>query len=286
VRKITDVASTANVVSEQATIIKKFAGYAVDTSSEFSLSSQISRTRPFASTQSSTTAATISAVKTTDIELDLTALTAELIEGVIVGRAEILAQNFATMAVDARAITDTPVELSTTCTVSVQGINTLFGQAQMQTTFVQTSTEDYLRRNEVFAESTTELLATISKFTGYRADFDCTTELSAVNGRLRDFDLDLQITSEQTTVNDTLRLARADLESATEQTTQPGILVRFEADLASQGFVMAVGTAIRLDPYLQLRIKPETRSLVINPESRQLDIEAETRILNIQGYQL
>jgi hypothetical protein len=211
---------------------------------------------------------------------------AELIVGVIVGRAEILAQNFAAMTVDARKITDQPVELSTACIMSVQGTNTLFAQAEMQAEFVQTSTEEYLRRNEVFAESTVELLATTSKFTGYRADFECTTEQTTVNDTLRDFDLDLEITSAQTTVNDTLRLALADLESTTEQVTEPGILVRFEIDMQAQGFVMAVGTAIRLDPYLQLRIKPETRSLVINPESRQLDIEAETRILNIQGYQL
>jgi hypothetical protein len=50
------------------------------------------------------------------------------------------------------------------------------------------------------------------------------------------------------------------------------------------GFVLTAGDVINFDPFLTLKIKQETRGLIIDPENRVISIEQETRLNIIQGY--
>ena len=78
-----------------------------------------------------------------------------------------------------------------------------------------------------------------------------------------------------------LRRVQAELASRVQLSATVGLNKTLSADLQVQAFTLSVGSVTRLDPYYQLTIKPETRSLVINPESRQLELAAEQRGLII-----
>ena len=47
---------------------------------------------------------------------------------------------------------------------------------------------------------------------------------------------------------------------------------------------LTVGDAINIDPYLQLRVLPESRTLIIEQETRIIKVLEETRVNIIEGY--
>lgn len=105
-----------------------------------------------------------------------------------------------------------------------------------------------------------------------------------------------------TTNNLRLRYNSADLNLVTTTTAHPYYTFRSSANLSAQSTLhavgfnvifaeahlsaltseLAVGSVFRIDPYYQIRIKPESRLLKIKPESRLISIESETRGLKIK----
>ena len=68
------------------------------------------------------------------------------------------------------------------------------------------------------------------------------------------------------------------------QQTIPGTRIGIVAVLSAQGFQLTVGDVINIDPYLTLRIRPESRTLTIEAETRTIRIRPESRQLTIEGY--
>lgn len=56
------------------------------------------------------------------------------------------------------------------------------------------------------------------------------------------------------------------------------------AVLSAQGFILTAGDVINIDPYLTLRIRPESRQITVEAETRTIRILPESRTLTIEGY--
>ena len=162
-------------------------------------------------------------------------------------------------------------------------------------------------RTEAFMSVTAELQADITTFTDndiqLQAEFAVTAEATLVPPIRIDADLTAEFTltatvgsieqfavlvmSAGSVVCDTNKIAglTADLASEFTTFTDAGNLIGAVANITSFGAILAVIDAINIDPFLQLKILPETRRLTVTKETRTLNIASESRTLIIEGFE-
>lgn len=204
-----------------------------------------------------------------------------------IGRGFIHMDSTATVHITGRVITDLPQFLHSTATLTANVINTKFGQSNQQVTASLTLNPTYLRHTEVHATATATVQANakrtraISSTMGANAYQQTATD----NSKLTGYQANLTSNTELTANNQIVRLAQAHLEVTAEiPFALGGVMVRFEANLVCEGFVLTAGKVINIDPYYQIKIKPERRTLWIAEETRIISINSETRVNKIRGY--
>lgn len=117
------------------------------------------------------------------------------------------------------------------------------------------------------------------------ANLSATTALTAIVGSVEQFAV--LVASAGTMTITPVKTARV-LSSQTVTANTTAVANKFTGiieTLTAFNSVLTVGDVINIDPFLQLQIEPESRTLTIHRESRLLEIEQETRILLIEGWE-
>jgi hypothetical protein len=119
----------------------------------------------------------------------------------------------------------------------------------------------------------------VSKITRVSADVNTTVSMTTVGLRLRD-GIALQASLGTLSCDiDRLRQFNSNLSAVIyDFTASPTFIIRVTADFTAFNSQLTVGEIINIDPFLQLKIEPETRINKIPQESRVFIIESETRV--------
>lgn len=286
VKKVNPGASLQATATESViTSNSKIVGASAQLSSQFTQVTNNTRKRnvPAGLTTTATTTATILKIQGTSANLQVQAF--ELAAVVKTGQGFIHFDSVATTNATAVKTTNLTKELTATASLTASSKRFRSTPAVLTTTATVTCSPTYFRRNEVFATTTSTMSITAVK-TARTSSQDATTASLTANtlySRTANTTANLSLTASLTAINDTFRNVSATLTATTEQIATPGVYLRTEAHLEAFDTVMAIGRRISFDKYLQIRIKPETRYLLVKEESRALVIESETRVNKIKG---
>jgi hypothetical protein len=280
----------ATALSTTATVsltAKKYNGFVVNQSSQATVNAvPYDFTKAQAALQVQTSIDP-TALRIKQIAADFTAFYSEVTAAFKNATGTILMESTATITCDARKITDSPQYMFVNANLTAQGINTLFGSSSLSSTTAFSLTPTYLRRNESAMSVSTSLVANNVRTRGLSSTQSSQfyqfayTETSKIVG----YASTMLSASALVANNQILRLAQADL--ASEFTTPyiyAGVLVRIEADLQVNAFTLTAGRVINIDPYYQLLIARETRTLEVHRENRVIRVNSETRVNKIKGY--
>jgi hypothetical protein len=132
---------------------------------------------------------------------------------------------------------------------------------------------------DVSAQFTQTANTDLSKTTRVSADVNTTVSMTTVGLRLRD-GIALQASLGTLSCDiDRLRQFDSNLSAVIyDFTASPTFIIRVTADFTAFNSQLTVGEIINIDPFLQLKIEPETRINKIPQESRVFIIESETRV--------
>ena len=170
-----------------------------------------------------------------------------------------------------------------------------------------TITFERFRSGQADIDSSTEITAEIERIQPFGAEFSAETQqttntdlsrrrnttvvlesqtaLVLTPERTRDVVSNQQVTTTVIANVDAFKTTSADLESVSTALFIITKVTRIEADLQVTGFVLTEISAFNIDPFLQLKIEPETRRLTVTKETRTLNIASESRTLIIEGYE-
>lgn len=184
----------------------------------------------------------------------------------------------ATVSVTVRKITDRPQLLSAAFDLSVTAAKIVF--AQGSSSAAATLSAEITRIQPVTANCTAQstVTAQATKRTGIISQMSASLSQSVTVLRIRKSPVALNVVAAISTNNQILRLAQAQLNSQFTTLFTVTKLIKASATLSAQGFVLTVGDVINIDPYYQITIAPESRSMFILAESRIITIESETRV--------
>ena len=132
---------------------------------------------------------------------------------------------------------------------------------------------------DVSAQFTQTANTDLSKTTRVSADVNTTVSMTTVGQRLRD-GIALQASLGTLSCDiDRLRQFDSNLSAVIyDFTASPTFIIRVTAEFTAFNTQLTVGEIINIDPFLQLKIEPETRINKIPQESRVFIIESETRV--------
>ena len=132
---------------------------------------------------------------------------------------------------------------------------------------------------DVSAQFTQTVNTDLSKTTRVSADVNTTVSMTTVGQRLRD-GIALQASLGTLSCDiDRLRQFDSNLSAVIyDFTASPTFIIRITAEFTAFNSQLTVGEIINIDPFLQLKIEPETRINKIPQESRVFIIESETRV--------
>jgi hypothetical protein len=222
------------------------------------------------------------------VDLQFDAIATQLSVAAINATGTVLLEAVARLDVDAVKTTDQPIYLFSEFTKQVTATKTVSANIDIQT---QTTVNADISK---FLDAVSDLTATAT----ITADTEDSLLLGAIVQVQSNFDISIGTdnsrirnvvsnnTSNFTLQAQALRIKRfeADLLTIASSIVITGIRASAQANLQVTGFVLTAGDVINFDPFLTLKIKQETRGLIIDPENRVISIEQETRLNIIQGY--
>ena len=168
--------------------------------------------------------------------------------------------------------------LTSTATVSAANKRIRYSAAGITAIATLTANVTKIKAVQATLTSAFTVAATVKKTTRYTAALTSQSTLSAINVRVRFNSSSQSAQFTQTANNQILRLASAGLQATFTEFVVGGIYVRFEIAMTAFDTVLVAGQVINIDKDLQLKIKPETRALIIEEETRELLIISETRV--------
>ncbi len=189
----------------------------------------------------------------------------------------------ATLTADVENIVGFKIDLANLAQLTTVNGRIRYNSSSLNTTATATTTAAKTARTSAAANIVCTLTAQPYDFTKAQAALTASSQLTLTITRNRDSAATLISTATISTTAARNRLASAALASEFTPLFFINRIVRIEANLATQGFILAVGDVIKIDPFLTLTVEPETRYLLVLPENRILAIEQETRILTIEG---
>lgn len=119
----------------------------------------------------------------------------------------------------------------------------------------------------------------------FRSNMSVTSTATATAQVLKGVYAVLPVVAQITTDNQILRLAQADLVSVATGVFIIGRRVSIISNMLCEGFTLTTGDVLNIDPYRQLKVKQETRTIFVLEETREFPVHGETRVNIIQGYQ-
>ena len=162
-------------------------------------------------------------------------------------------------------------------------------------------------RAEADLNADSTVIVAVTRIKPLLSSMSAETELDAAATIIDPIRAEADLLSESTLAVDALKIVQAtsDVNSvfavSANVSVTVGIITEVQAQVALEaeafkatgiapttlqvnGFVLTAGDVINFDPFLTLKIKQETRGLIIDPENRVISIEQETRLNIIQGY--
>jgi hypothetical protein len=261
------------------------------------------RTRTTAVTLTSAVSASIEAVKRTGIVLNLDTTATQTVTGFRIQQGESsISALYSQLSVAVQNASGT-VLLETVTQMQTIAEKNAVGVIQLASAFTQstdtadaktvrvssamaaefTQVSEGLRIQPAGADLTAQFTQTantdLSKTTRVSADVNTTVSMTTVGLRLRD-GIALQASLGTLSCDiDRLRQFDSNLSAVIyDFTASPTFIIRITADFTAFNSQLTVGEIINIDPFLQLKIEPETRINKIPQESRVLSIESETRV--------
>ena len=144
------------------------------------------------------------------------------------------------------------------------------------------------KQNTLALDSTAELSVDGTVIPPIRIDADLSAEfvLTATVGSIEQFAALVASSGQMTTQARAEFSGLAALDSQAQMSTDAVVFLGLVNQvLQVSSFQVTVGDVINIDPYLQLKINPETRRLTVTKETRTLNIASESRTLIIEGYE-
>ena len=226
------------------------------------------------------------ALRIKQIASDFSAIATELAAVVKVGQGFIHSDIVATLTAGSVKTTSTELNATITSQLTASPISTSQANATLSTTAQLVLVPTYLRRNEAQLVATAQQTTAAIKTTSANISLtsQASTQLDSTNSKVTGYSSDLQASTALVSDNQIVRLASANLNVESQVLATVYSLVQMQANLQVQGFVLTAGRVLHIDEFNQLKIKGETRFLVIHEESRLLTIKGETRVNKIKGY--
>jgi hypothetical protein len=254
-------------------------------------------------TAATTVTASITAVKTTGVvvnaelavtqtatafriqqgESAITALYSQLTVAFQNATGTVLLETVTTMQITAEKNAVGVIELAGAFTQSIDTADAKTVRVSSAIAAEFTQVTEGLRIQPAGADFTAQFTQTansdLSKITRVSADVNTTVSMTTVGQRLRD-GIALQASLGTLSCDiDRLRQFDSNLSAVIyDFTASPTFIIRITADFTAFNTQLTVGEIINIDPFLQLKIEPETRINKIPQESRVFIIESETRV--------
>jgi hypothetical protein len=244
------------------------------------------RTRALTCNQTSAFSQVTNASKTTrtSSHLDAFVSTVEIINKI--GTGFIHMDSPVTLVVQGVITADQPQYLHANTQLTANVISTQFARAAVQASATVTANVDKIKRVEVqtSARATLACNLTATRRTDSTLAVQAIQQTATYNSKITGGTASLTSQAQLVSNNQILRLASADLHvEAAMPLMFIGILSRAEAHLVCEGFQLTAGKVINIDLYYQIKIKPESRGLIVQEETREIMIKTETRVNKIKG---
>jgi hypothetical protein len=131
---------------------------------------------------------------------------------------------------------------------------------------------------DVSAQFTQTANTDLSKTTRVTANVTTAVAITAAVARTRSTPSSMSASATMVCNNIVLRRASANLTDSFDILISVQYIIRITAEFTAFNSQLTVGEIINIDPFLQLKIEPETRINKIPQESRVFIIESETRV--------
>jgi hypothetical protein len=273
------VTSTATVAATGRRV--RFSASTITTTSTLQAVTEQSRIRSAASAQQSTLTLTAQNVRTRDVLTELDAIAITLTAAAKTGVFLITLEAFTSSNVTAQKFTDELITLASVSTMNVTATKAVIANANLSAQFNANTVNRRLR----FAQSQFSCTAT-AQINNQRFRLAGSAMASSFNAviapnRILQLQGQLNTTADLDVDYAVLVSGEADLSAEFVGVFSTTRIQRITANLAVQGFVVTVSDVVNLDPYNQLIVPQEARTLRVKQEDRALIVPSETRILVI-----
>jgi hypothetical protein len=280
--KITEAVANLNVVAAQSTVND--------------------RLRTSTVTLASAVSASITAVKRTGIVLDLDTTATQTATGFRIQQGEssisalysqltvafqnatgtVLLETLTTMQITAEKNAVGVIELASAFTQSTDSADSKTVRVSSAIAAEFTQVSEGLRIQPAGADVSAQFTQTantdLSKTTRVNANVVSAVAITAAAARTRSTPSSMSASATMVCNNIVLRRASANLVDNFDLLASPQYIIRITAEFSAFNSQLTVGEIINIDPFLQLKIEPETRINKIPQETRVLSIESETRV--------
>lgn len=216
-----------------------------------------------------------------DYDIDVAAISIELVSAAKVGSALVTISTSSTLAASPTKDASVIVSGSVATTLETEVFRVAEASAEITANATFNLVPTKIKAVQAFLSSTSTASVIPSRTRPLSSDLSSTTVAQIQPNRTRDNSSVLNTTAG---INATGLLVKFGVLNLTSQFDHVFILTKRvggEAHISADGFILVAGRPIHIDTYYQLTVPAESRTIKVLEESRTFVVEEETRVLTI-----